>query len=190
MQIEGGNWQIFDSMVKASNATVNLDTKVTGITKEKGRYTLTTAIKDETSAQEHAKQETFDTVVLAAPLQYAGIKVGQSVITHLPDEIPYVSLHVTLFASPRTLDPVFFNLAPGARCPNSILTTLSSSENPGSSPDGVGKSGFFSITTLRTVTNPKTQTQEYLYKIFSPKKVTADFLAGILGVPSKLLVMD
>src|SRR4029079_10857757 len=42
--------------------------------------------------------------------------------------------------------------------------------------------GFYSISTLRTVTNPKTMKEEHLYKIFSAEKVTAAFLSEILGV--------
>ncbi|KAH8819519.1 Prenylcysteine lyase-domain-containing protein [Xylogone sp. PMI_703] len=182
MQIEGGNWQIFDNMVKASNATLHLNTTVTNITKKDGKYSVAVSSKDE-AGEAYSTEEGFDTVVLAGPLQFSGLELDKAMASHIPDEIPYVSLHVTLFASPKTLDPVYFNLAPGERCPNSILTTLPPSENPGSNPDGVGKAGFFSISTLRTTINPKTQQTEYLYKIFSPKKVTAKFLSDILGVP-------
>ena len=52
---------------------------------------------------------------------------------------------------------------------------------------GAGSTGFFSISTLRTVINPKTLQKERLYKIFSPAKLTSDFLSNILGAPSKLL---
>jgi prenylcysteine oxidase/farnesylcysteine lyase len=184
MQIDGGNWQIFDGMLKASNATTLLNTTVSEITKSKGRYSIKTTSKDESSAV-YNNEEPFDTVVLAAPHQYSKIDFEKGLLKRTPDEIPYVTLHVTLFTSTRTLDPVYFNLTPGAEVPSSILTTLPPDEVPETPEDGVGSPGFFSISTLRQVTNPKTLENEYLYKIFSPKKVTSEFLSGILGVPSQ-----
>ena len=130
-------------------------------------------------------EEPFDTVVLAAPHQYSKIEFEKGLLKRTPDEIPYVTLHVTLFTSTRALDPVYFNLTPGAEVPSSILTTLPPDEVPETPEDGVGSPGFFSISTLRQVINPKTLEKEYLYKIFSPKKVTSEFLSGILGVPSQ-----
>ena len=184
MQIEGGNWQIFDRMIKASNATVHLNTTVTDISKHEGQY----CIKSSTEADSSTSEETFDTVVLAAPLQYSDINVQDAELRHIPDKIPYVKLHVTLFASPRTLNPVFFGLSPTDQCPDSVLTTLQPGDVPDDATDSVGKPGFFSISTLRTVINPQTLEQEYLYKIFSPQKVDSTFLSGILGAPGMTLL--
>jgi prenylcysteine oxidase/farnesylcysteine lyase len=55
MQIEGGNWQIFDLMVKASNATALLNTTVSAISKSKGRYNIKTSTQ--TSLDEVAINE-------------------------------------------------------------------------------------------------------------------------------------
>jgi prenylcysteine oxidase/farnesylcysteine lyase len=184
MQIEGGNWQIFDGMLKASNATILLDTTVDEIKKSKNAYSVKTSSRDASSGIIQSKEEPFDTVVLAGPLQYSGIHIEEGLLKHTPDEIPYVTLHVTLFTSTHTLNRVFFNLAPDAEVPTTILTTLPPNEVPVDPEDGAGSIGFFSISTLRTVVNPKTLEKEHLYKIFSPQKVTSEFLSDILGVPS------
>lgn len=187
MQIEGGNWQIFDGMLRASNATVLLNNTVETITRtNRGRYTIKTTIEDTGSGMKHANEASFDTVVLASPLQFSNIEIENDLFKHKPDEIPYVTLHVTLFTSPHTLSPEFFNLAPSAEVPTTILTTLPPNEIPEIPEDGVGSPGFFSISTLRTVVNPKTQEKEHLYKIFSPRKVTSEFLCGILGLSTSI----
>lgn len=184
-QIAGGNWQIFDRMVRASNASTHLNTSVIAIAKHKDveqQYTLTT--KSSTSDIRTVDTHTFDTVVLAAPLQYSAIDISAAQLTHTPDSIPYVRLHVTLLTSPHTLNPVFFGLAPAARCPNTILTTLQPQDLPDSSSNSTaGKPHFYSISTLRTMTNPHTHGREFLYKIFSPEALDASFLSGILGAP-------
>jgi len=187
MSIKGGNWQIFDRMLKSSNATVVLNTSVDAISKTKGKFAIKTIDKDAVSTDgvQAFSEESFDTVVLAAPHQYSNISIEKDLFKYTPDEIPYVKLYVTLFASPHRLDGSYFNLAPDVEVPTTILTTLSPDEKAPKNPeDGAGPSGFFSISTLRTVINPKTIQKEYLYKIFSPKEITPEFLAGILGVPS------
>lgn len=188
MQIEGGNWKIFDGMLKASNSTVLLNTAVDSITKsDRGTYSITSSFKDPSSGTKHTSNSSFDTVVLAAPLQFSKIELENGLFKHTPDEIPYVTLHVTLFTSSHTLSPTFFNLAPGAEIPTTVLTTLPPHEVPENPEDAVGSPGFFSISTLRTVVNPKTQEEEHLYKIFSPRKVTPEFLSGILGLSGSFL---
>jgi prenylcysteine oxidase/farnesylcysteine lyase len=183
MQIEGGNWQIFEGMLNASDAKVKLNTTVTGIKKSKGKYLIKTFYQDAVSGGNFSNETSFDTVVLAAPLQYSNIKLEKNLLKYTPDEIPYVTLHVTLFTSSKKLNPVYFNLASDAEAPTTILTTLPPDEVPSSPKEGVGSVGFFSISTLRTLVNPKTVEKEYLYKIFSPEKVTPEFLSNILGIP-------
>lgn len=183
MQIEGGNWQIFDNMVKASNSTVLLNTSVNSITKNgRDNYSLK-ATKITQGGIKQSTESIFDTVVLAAPLQFSNIEVEDGLFKHIPDLIPYVTLHVTLFTSPSLLNPAFFNLAPDSKVPTTILTTLPPDEIPDSPEDGVGSPGFFSISTLRQVVNPRTEQKEYLYKIFSPREITQEFLSNILTAP-------
>ncbi|KAH6677448.1 Prenylcysteine lyase-domain-containing protein [Halenospora varia] len=179
MQIAGGNWQIFDNMLKASNATTLLNSTVSAISKHGGKYNIKTSSKD-AAGKLSTKEQPFDTIVLAAPFQYSDIDIEEGLVKRLPDKIPYVKLHVTLFASPKRLDPTFFGLKPDVETPTTILTTLAPDELPSA---GVGKAGFFSISTLRPILNPKTLRKEYLYKVFSPKALTSEFLGGILGAP-------
>ena len=185
MQIEGGNWQIFDNMLKASNTTTLLNTTVNSISKTSGKYNVKTSSKDSTTEEILTNEEPFDTVVLAAPLQYSNIDIEKGMLKRTPDEIPYVTLHVTLFAANRTFSPSYFNLAPGSQVPTTILTTLQPDEAPEAPPKGVGSPGFFSISTLRQVINPNTLEKEYLYKIFSPEKVTSSFLSELFATDGK-----
>lgn len=174
MTVKGGNWQIFDGMVKASKASLLLNTSVAEISlQDDGAYALKAT--SSLTASSTTLVDTFDSVILAAPLQFSNITLTPTP-SLLPSPIPYVTLHVTLFASPHLLSPTAFNLPATSSCPNVILTTLSS-PNSSSLP-------FFSISTLRSVSNPAhtPPRREYVYKIFSPAPVTAAFLAKILGL--------
>lgn len=184
-QIEGGNWLIFEAMLGASNATVRLNTTVRGVTKQDNKYVLTTSPSNQESTVTKFSTEAFDTVVLAAPFQFSGIKMAKDILQIVPQDIPYVRLHVTLIASPHKLHPTFFNLANAEEVPTTILTTLPPDEVPTNPKDSSGPAGFFSISTLRSITNPRTNKKEFLYKIFSPEKVNTDFLSAIFGTPSQ-----
>ncbi|KAF2278518.1 Prenylcysteine oxidase [Westerdykella ornata] len=174
MAIAGGNWQIFSHMLASSKATTRLSTSITHISKQPdGTYVLTTSTGD---------TEAFDTVVLATPFQFSGIVIDPPP-KHVPDQIPYVALHVTLFASPYELSPEAFNLAPGEKVPQFVLTTLPEGEEYGSDPNGQGSPGFFSISVVRRGLNRKGEErrEEYVYKIFSAQRATPEFLSRLLG---------
>lgn len=164
-------------MLASSPKTISthLSTAVSKISKQPdGTYNLTTP--DGTS--------NFDTIILAAPYQFSNLEFEPE-LKHVPDEIPYVQLHVTLFASPHPLDPAAFNLQPGEKVPQYVLTTLPEGEDHGSSPKGQGSPGFFSISIVSTGANPDSDPPnrpEYIYKIFSAEEVDAAFLSRILGV--------
>jgi len=179
------NLQIFDQMLKAAGASVLLNTTVTGLEKKNGKYNVQITSSQDSMDAGPTTSKIFDTVVLAAPLQYSGIEVEEGLLKNVPDEIPYVTLHVTLFTSPLKLSGAHFNLKEDAEVPTTILTTLSPDEDPGNQQKIVGKSGFFSISTLRAITNPKTMEQEYVYKIFSPERITEEFLSSIFGLQRK-----
>lgn len=167
-------------MVNSSEAVVHLNSSVTSFSKEDGKYIVqASSIGSQLAA---TSQGTFDAVVLAAPLQFSKIQLPDGVLNHVPDEIPYVTLHVTLFASPLRLNQSHFGLKTAEEMPTTILTTLSADEDPTDREHVVGKAGFFSISTLRTAINPKTKQKEYIYKIFSPKAVTTDFLSDIFNI--------
>ncbi len=186
MAIEGGNWQIFDGMLKAAGAHVHLDTKVTKVQRnDDNKYTVESTRINTSSEAEDPESEEYDAVIIASPLQFSDIELVPS-LPNPPDQIPYVELHVTLFTSPHGISPKAFNLPLTSKVPETILTTLKPNEHPTSREDGVGSTGFFSISTLRKVTNPSTNppSQEYLYKIFSPTPINSTLLARILDLPT------
>lgn len=179
-------------MLKAAGASVLLNTTVTRLEKKNGKYTVQFASSQEYLDASATFRKTFDTVVLAAPLQFSGIEVQEDLLRTVPDKIPYVTLHVTLFTSPLKISGAHFNLKEGAEVPTTILTTLSPEEDPGNHHNIVGKSGFFSISTLKAIINPKTMEKEYVYKIFSPEKVTEDSLSSLFDFQrkSRALILD
>jgi prenylcysteine oxidase / farnesylcysteine lyase len=174
-------------MVKASQATFNGNTQVSSISIAEGsdpetpQYILST---QDTASTKDAEDYpvAFDNIVLAAPWQFSNISTTKSVLTHRIDSILYTKLHVTLFASPFKLRPGFFGLDAGARAPSSVYTTLGADEEPRVGADGVGRTGYYSVSTIRTVVNPVTLKREYVYKIFSAEPVTREFLVDLLGV--------
>lgn len=189
VSVEGGNWQIFDGALKASQADVKLNSTVTAIARnDDGTVRITSHQSGELDSAQTAQEATFNEVIIAGPLQYSGISISPP-LEHIPDDIPYVKLHVTLLSSPHQISPRYFGLSgPNARAPETILTTLPEGLDLGSSPHGVGPAGFWSISTLRTVDyhildngNERSE-QHYAYKIFSPERPTAEFVAQILDI--------
>lgn len=167
MSIQGGNWQIFDGMLKASEAKLLLNTSVSNVYRQSdGRYAVNALSSSYPTGIDLA---IYDTVILAAPLQFAKLSLTPAPINP-PPEISYVNLHVTLFTSPRKLKPQAFNLDNGV--PTTILTTTPKTN---ASPPP-----FYSISTLRSLTNPTTHQREYLYKIFSPAPIPSSWLHSIL----------
>ena len=169
-------------MLKDS-ATTHLNTSIASISRQPDQtYHLTTS---------SGEVGIYDDVVLAAPLQFSKLTIDP-LPKRLPDHIPYVKLHVTLFASPHKLDPAAFNMGPGKQVPQFVLTTLPPDEDHGSNPDGVGSPGFFSISIVSTGINPHQQRPEFVYKIFSPNHINSTFLSKVLGqnVPDELASVD
>lgn len=186
VSIEGGNWRIFDGALRASGANIKVNTTATEVSRnDDGTVRVSSKLNTATDSE----HEVFDEIVIAGPLQYSGISVSPP-LEYTPDEIPYVNLHVTLFASPHRISPKYFGLKDSnARAPETILTTLPEGHHLGSNPDGVGPSGFWSISTLRTVDHSVVESedtqQHYVYKIFSPERPTGEFIAQILGLESE-----
>lgn len=186
----GGNWKIFDHMVNASQAALNSNTKVASISTAPDhdytspKYTISTVDTSSSSSSSSKEEEypiTFDNVVLATPWQFSDISTSSDVLRHKIDEIPYMKLHVTLFSSPFKLRPGFFGLEDGVKAPSNVYTTLGADETAGKGQDSVGRSGFYSISTLKTAINPSNSRREYVYKIFSAQPVTHKFLTDLLG---------
>lgn len=109
MAVDGGNWKIFEGMVKRSRANVRLNTSVEEIQRlANGGYKLVSSGEEEQLDSDAQKTDVFDTVIIAAPFQYSGIRMLPD-LPQLPDEIPYVTLYVTLLTSPHRLSPKFFS---------------------------------------------------------------------------------
>lgn len=179
VSIEDGNWRIFAGMLESSRAQINLNTSVTSMK----RNTDNSLALSYTSNDGVTSSHTFDDVVIAAPFQASNIDMSVS-LEKIPDKIPYVKLYVTLFASPHRISPQYFNMSDNKEIPEMILTTLPLGLDLGPREDGVGPAGFWSISMLRVVEGPahEPRRQHYVYKIFSPERVTAGFLAPIIGV--------
>ncbi len=176
MSVLGGNWQLFQGMVNRAGANVYMNAPVASITQNTSPYPkyLVKTVSP-VGAAEDTDSFAFDDVVIATPYQFSKIDAS-SVIQHPIDEIPYIKLHVTIFSSAWELSRDFFNLTETEVLPGFVLTTLAEDDKPPSGVQGAGKAGFYSINVLRKVVNSKNNKEEYLYKIFSPEKVTADFL--------------
>ncbi|KAL9622773.1 MAG: hypothetical protein Q9160_002892 [Pyrenula sp. 1 TL-2023] len=187
MAIDGGNWQIFDHMIRASGAHLRLNTTVSSIDRhEDGHYTLTyqhSAPEKDTSA---AETDDFDVIVLTAPYHSSGLdgSIKPSLINP-PDKIPYVTLHVTLLTSPHKLSPKYFNARSADEVPEMVITTLPTGMDTGLDRDhAVGPSVFWSVSTLATVPRVDKSgqvTTHYLYKIFSPDPANSTLVSQLLG---------
>lgn len=203
--VDGGNWQIFEQMIQTAAPDLFLNTTVTDVTKDadKGMFHLKTT--DAPLNQRLASSEGYDSVILAAPYQFANVSFTPPLV-RTPTEIPYVTLHVTLLASRHRLSPLFFDQDSQADVPSSVLTTLSpeltEELGPRRGVHAVGPPGFWSISTLgvlhprkntdddepppassnscNTTTQDETQ---YLYKIFSPAPLKASFITRLLDFP-------
>lgn len=181
MAIEGGNWQIFARMLNASSTNTRISTTVTSLTKNVDNEWV---VSWSPEGSRQLTSEIFDEVIIAAPYQQTGVSV-QPALEKTPDVIPYVTLHVTLFASPRRLDPTLFGLPASANTPAVILTTLNAAERlndtvrQGTGVVAAGSAGFFSVSTLRT--SERESGTEYVYKVFSPEELGDEKIMGIVG---------
>ncbi|KAJ5920803.1 hypothetical protein N7466_009129 [Penicillium verhagenii] len=188
VSVRGGNWRIFDGVLKAANTEVRLNTTVTEIIRSKeGTVRIITQSTSDLDSEMSDESE-FDEVIIAGPLQYSGISISPP-LEHVPDDIPYAKLYVTLLASPHRISSRFFGLDnKSSGPPETILTTLPEGSKLGANPKGVGPTGFWSVSTLQqipriTTSNGQEQREDhYVYKIFSPERPTADFIADLFDI--------
>jgi len=190
MSVEGGNWRIFAGMAKASGAEVRLGEEVRGVRRLAGGgyRVFSKALHDEEDARSDGdwdeEGELFDAVILAAPYHASNIEVRPPIPkASLPRNASYVTLHVTLLATPNLLSPAFFNLPATSPVPRVVLTTLPNGSV--TSAPQVGPASFWSISTLRATRNPRTGDREWLYKIFSPELVDGDTLVRMFDLPGQ-----
>ncbi|USW59167.1 Putative prenylcysteine lyase, prenylcysteine oxidase, FAD/NAD(P)-binding domain superfamily [Septoria linicola] len=181
MAVEGGNRRIFASMVKASGANVFLNKQVHDI-QETGPDGYT--VQARSADSDDVLISTADHIIVAGPWQYTNLTFNSTKTKTFqpPDQIPYVQLHVTLFTSTHLLNPAFFGLSHDKVVPQVILTTLPSGSPTQPGNQTAGKPGFFSISLLRSILNPHSGADEYLYKVFSPHAPTSAWLEELLGI--------
>jgi len=183
VSVEGGNWRIFEGMLK--NSSVDLRLKATVTQLERDEYNGEWIVTSKKDGSPIATSDVYDEVIVAGPWQYSDLNVLPK-LEKTPDKIPFVTLHVTLFASPRRLDPVFFNLPASSAVPQAVMTTLNATEREdpvllrGEGVHGVGNTGFFSVSTLRTVVRPNGES-EHVYKVFSPARFSDERVRAIIG---------
>ena len=191
--VEGGNWQIFDEMVKRSGVSARFDTFVTDIdAHDNGTYSVKSKssktpklgtdphFDTAESLEDEVDEEIFDTVIVATPIHFSNITLSPP-LNNPPNPIPYVTLHVTLLTSPHRLSQVYFGQAKQMDVPEMVITTLPEGMDMGNARgiDAVGPAGFWSISTLRSIRRDGERVQ-YLYKIFSPAPVTGTWLSNVL----------
>lgn len=189
VSIDGGNWQIFDGAIKASKAEVRLNTTVTAIERnDDGTVHITSHPTGDLDSVQSSEVLEYDELVIAGPLQYSGISISPP-LDHIPDEIPYIKLHVTLFSTPHRISAAYFGLqGDNVYAPETILTTHPETDWPSDDPSGVGPARFWSVSTLRTVTRTvirngdEQQEQHYVYKIFSPERPSAAMIAKMFDI--------
>ena len=181
VSVAGGNWQIFAAMADASRAEVRLDEAVDEVVQgSSGGYRIITNGHEVPGAE----VATYDAVVLAAPFHQTNIDWSAAGLEHTPKDDKYRTLHVTLFATALPLSRDHFNISALHPLPTTILTTEPECLRPSAAakPCEDQRPEFNSISTLRAVHNPFTGHRELLYKIFTERPVTNEFLAQLLGL--------
>lgn len=183
MTVEGGHWALFEEMMRISQAEVMLNTTALGLRKmDWGGWVV--ASQGQTEDDDFDYQE-FDTVILAAPYQFAGLEIKGDRLDYVPDELEYASVHVTLFKSRRKLSPAYFGLK--GEVPETVLTTLGGDEMEAlagrTGAEGVGRVGFYSVTSVKRVPRliQGVIVEEFLYKVVSPERIEEKMLHEILG---------
>ncbi|KZP00717.1 FAD/NAD(P)-binding domain-containing protein [Calocera viscosa TUFC12733] len=112
--VQGGNWQVFERMLRESGAKVRLNTTVAEIAPKGDAWQVTTST---------GTKAVYDHVVLSAPLHLSPYTLPANLSAPVPAH-PYVHLHVTLLVtSTPGARPEFFGLPPNASLPDMILTT-------------------------------------------------------------------
>lgn len=158
-----------------SGAQLCRNTSVESIRLRAKSQTSKSSIQYTLSTSSGTEQTAFDNIVIATPWQFSNISTGAGVITHRIDEVPYRKLYVTLFTSPYMLRTDMYGLERGSKPPSNVYTTLVKGESP-RYDDPAGHTGFLSLSTLRTVTNPATQRREFLYKMFAMDDILVEYL--------------
>ncbi|KAK0110985.1 hypothetical protein ONS95_001366 [Cadophora gregata] len=185
-----GNVRLVDRLITLSKADLKLNTSVKEI--EPGKFKrfnlgIESSLPDSTV---ETRWEEFDAVIIATPLHLSGISFAESLNIHFEttaSKTPLCERHITHLVSSHCLSPEFFNLPPGTRLPDTILTTANSSTNP----------EIFSVTLLDTLTRIDTTycspwdledcdmvVYEMIFRIVSSEAIDNQTLAEMVGSPT------
>lgn len=182
--VKGGNYQIFESFIKRSNATVHLNTSVTAVTRSSsGPWLVYTSASPVPAV--------YTAIILAAPYHSTGIAfepsfANSSLEVHVPKQ-PYVRLHVTLLSTTSpSPNATYFNMKEGDKVPTQVLTTWEGVR------EGKNVKLEFNSMTYHGVLRTKegeafkgkdgsAQEPEYVVKIFSAQRVEDDWLEMMFG---------
>jgi len=165
----GGNFQIFAGFLDRSNAKVHLKTTVTAIQKDECGWRLD--VEDTQVPGNFGTTKPFDAVIVAAPHKSTNISFPSSSAKVPP--VPYVHLHVTLFATTSpSPNPAYFKLPEESAVPSMILTSAEGARQGGPEPD------FNSMNYLQRVSPDR---EEWVVKIFSKKRIEDAWLEKVFG---------
>ncbi|CDK26558.1 unnamed protein product [Kuraishia capsulata CBS 1993] len=156
--VTGGNWQVFDSFIKVSEANLLLQHGVASIKKNAQSNFEVTAV--DSSGYEFTEE--YDQVVIAAPYYQTNINLPTGYSSEVENR-QYVELHVTLLTTFGTLSKSYFN---ADYVPTTVIT----------SSEGAQKNTpFFSISKVGNIS----ETTESIYKIFSPAELSDKFITTL-----------
>jgi prenylcysteine oxidase/farnesylcysteine lyase len=187
ISVKGGNWKLFQAMIDASNTELRLNTSVTSISRsEDGVWTVKSKIDEDHKTEE----ETYDSIIITGPLQRMNITIHPK-IDKQPTVKDYAIVHVTLFTSPKKLNPKYFGRTANESVPGIVMTALGKKECKdwrimmATGKEGVGSAGFYYMSSLREMKRPHLggSRTEYLYKVFSPEYFGDDKIKAIISNP-------
>ncbi|KAI9801269.1 MAG: hypothetical protein M1833_002839 [Piccolia ochrophora] len=186
--IAGGNWRLFDRMIRVSEAQLELNTQVTRIRRNADRtFTLEYKLpssnvpnvpKDDYFSHQiktnssSTGSESFDIVIITGPYHHADIDVVPP-LQSSPPRIRYAERHVTHFTSPQKIQPEVFGLLSNETLPEDIMTTPRYGQEP----------PFFSLTLIEEVRHEeqyRERTSEFLYKLVTAGPVNDNLIAKLV----------
>ena len=176
-QVKGGNWKIFHKFIESSKATLKLEQQVTYLEKDQKNKKWIIERLDLRSGKSY--RDLFDKVVIATPIEKSDIKISGEDLSHI-NPTDYVHLHVTLFASNKKLDALYFGGKKGEAVPLTVLT--SPVNNYCAADDNNSTLPFYSISMIDYLQD----SGDYIYKVFSGNKIADGFLLNILERDSKI----
>ncbi|ORY84492.1 Prenylcysteine lyase-domain-containing protein, partial [Protomyces lactucae-debilis] len=156
--VKGGNWRIFEALIKHSKASLRLQTRVCSISRQNTSWVIVSQMEGSQS-----KSQSFDYVLVATPLALSNISIIPAVAPAL-QPVEYVTLHVTLITTSQRPSTRRFGKEP----PMQILTTTVEGE---------------SLSLLSFSAVSKTSEGEYIYKVFSSETVTQAYLTALFDLP-------